>query len=86
MEVKVLKECCLLPVRGLGVTASEQVPQGAWRRDLSISRVEDHADVLGNDGRLDAVVKLQGKVHSTRHDSSVYRTKHTETERMLTSR
>jgi len=50
----------ILPVRGFGVTTAEQVPQGAWRRDLSISGVEDHADVLGNDGRLDAVIKLQG--------------------------
>lgn len=50
----------VLPVRGFGVTTAEQVPQGAWGRDLSISGVEDHADVLGNDGRLDAVIKLQG--------------------------
>lgn len=47
-----------IPVRGFGVPAPKQVPEGAWRGDLSISGVEDHADVFGNNGRLDAVVQL----------------------------
>ena len=47
-----------LPVRGLGVAASKEVPQGAGRGDLGVSGVEDHADVFGNNGRLNAVVEL----------------------------
>lgn len=47
-----------IPVRSFGVPAPKQVPEGAWWGDLSISGVEDHADVFGNNGRLDAVVQL----------------------------
>lgn len=55
-----------IPVRSFGVPAPKQVPEGAWRGDLSISGVEDHADVFGNNGRLDAVVKLRrGDAEST---------------------
>lgn len=48
-----------LPVRGFGVSTAKEVPEGTGRGDLCISGVEDHADVFGNNGRLDAVVKLQ---------------------------
>lgn len=49
----------LIPVRGFGVSTPKQVPKGPGRGDLSISGVEDHADVFGNNSRLDAMVQLR---------------------------
>lgn len=52
------------PVRGLGVAAPEQVPEGTGRGDLGVPRVEHHADVFGYNSRLDAVVQLSGEEHA----------------------
>lgn len=52
-----------LPVWSFGVTAPKQVPEGARRRDFGVSGVEHHADVFGDDGRLDAVVQLEKRRH-----------------------
>lgn len=59
-----------LPVRSFGVSAPKQVPEGARRRDLGVSGVENHADVFGDDGGLDAVVQLRERRHkgSTHQD------------------
>lgn len=50
-----------IPVWSFGVSAHKQVPKGPRRGDLSISGVEDHADVFGNNSRLDAMVQLWGE-------------------------
>lgn len=50
-----------LRVWGLRVAAAEEAAQRAWRRDLGVARVEDHAHVLGDDRRLDAVVQLKAQ-------------------------
>lgn len=47
-----------IPVWGFGVSAHKQVPEGPRRGDLRVSGVEDHADVFGNNSRLDAMVQL----------------------------
>lgn len=46
------------PVRSFGVSAPKEVLERTWRGDLGVPGVEHHADVFGNDGRLDAVVQL----------------------------
>lgn len=48
----------VLPVGGFGVSTPKEVPEGTGRGDLCVSGVEDHADVFGNNSRLDAVVQL----------------------------
>lgn len=48
----------VLPVRSFGVSTPKEVPEGTGRGDLCVSGVEDHADVFGNNSRLDAMVKL----------------------------
>lgn len=49
---------CFIPVWSFGVSAHKQVPERPRRGDLSISGVKDHADVFGNNSRLDAMVQL----------------------------
>ena len=48
----------VLPVRGFGVPTPKEVPEGTWRGDLCVPGVEHHADVFGNNSRLDAMVQL----------------------------
>lgn len=46
------------PVWSFGVSTPKEVPEGTGRGNLCISGVEDHADVFGNNSRLDAMVQL----------------------------
>lgn len=62
-----------LPVRGFRVSTPKEVPQGTRRRDLCISGVEDHADVFGNNSRLDAMVQLQRGDKGKMFDGFAYR-------------
>lgn len=50
-----------LRVWGLRVAAAEEAAQRARRRDLGVAGVEDHAHVLGDDRRLDAVIQLKAQ-------------------------
>lgn len=49
----------IIPIRSFGVSTAKEVPEGTGRGDLCIPGVEDHADIFGNNSRLDAMVKLR---------------------------
>lgn len=44
-----------------GVATAKKIAQRSWRRDLGISWVKDHANILCYNSRLNAVIKLREK-------------------------
>lgn len=54
------------PLRGAQAATAEQVADGARGGQLGVAGAEDHAEVLGNDGRLRAALHLQGGVQGLR--------------------
>ena len=49
------------PLRGPQAPTAEQVADGARGGQLGVTRVEDHTEVLGDHGRLRAVLHLRGR-------------------------